>query len=114
MPVQLIPPHPYLIHMENLWNLIITNNTSHISCIHFHGKASEKDKDLISHTTTLEFALSCATKMTNKCAPVPVNISEANPRNRYVWIDIGNEPTKDYEIYIPLMVSAGESVTDLQ
>ncbi len=110
LPVQLVPPPPYQFRTEDLWNLVITNNTSQSFSVYLHGKATESGTGLIVDATTAPFSLPVGVKRVRSNDVGKVTINESNKTYEDVINRLSSLPTGTFEICVDVIDASTNQV----
>jgi hypothetical protein len=103
LPVQLIAPPPFQFRTEDLWNLVISNNSGQSFRIYLHGKATENTKGLIADATTSVFNLPVGVKRVHSGDVGKVTINESNKTYEDVISRMSSLPSGSYEICVEVI-----------
>jgi hypothetical protein len=103
LPVQLVPPPPYQFRTEDLWNLVITNNTQQTFSVYLHGKATESSTGLIVDATTSLFSLPVGVKRVRSNDLGKVTINESNKTYEDVINRLSSLPAGTFDICVDVV-----------
>jgi len=108
--VLLRPPPPYGFHIENMWNVTLSNTTKTNLRVYLRGIATLETEGLIADAHTSVFTLSPGTTVVNATEINPIHLDQTNPKYEAPVKHLGAVPNGNYEICVSVINAADGTV----
>lgn len=108
--VYLKPPPPYSFHVENMWNVTLTNTTQTTLRVYLRGTANLDNEGLIADAHTSVFTLNVGTKVVNASEIKPIHLDDVKSKYEAPVKHLGAVPNGSYDICVYVINADDNSV----
>jgi hypothetical protein len=108
--VHLRQPPAYSFHIENMWNVTLTNTTQSSLSVFLRGTANLENEGIIANAHTSVFTLNAGTKVVNASEIKPIHLDDVVSKYEAPVKHLGAVPNGNYDICVYVINAADNSV----